>query len=93
MKNKKENFSEWFTEIITSAGLADLRTGIKGFIVNLPWAVATMKNMYKLYEEELEQRGHRPFWFPSVIPEKLLKKESEHVEGFTPEVFWVTGAG
>ena len=93
MKNTKENFSEWFTEVITSAGLADLRTGIKGFIVNLPWAVMTMKNMYKLYEEELERRGHKPAWFPSLIPESFLKKEGEHVEGFSPEVFWVTAAG
>jgi prolyl-tRNA synthetase len=93
MENRKENFSEWFTEVISSAGLADLRTGIKGFIVNLPWAVMTMKNMYRLYEEELERRGHKPAWFPSLIPESFLKKEGEHVEGFSPEVFWVTAAG
>lgn len=93
MKNKKSNFSEWFTEIIQKAKLADLRTGIKGFIVNMPWAVSVMKKMYGLYEAELERRGHRPAWFPSLIPEEFLKKEKEHVEGFTPDVFWVTGAG
>lgn len=93
MDVKKENFSEWFTEVIKKAELADLRTGMKGFIVNLPWAVQIMKRMYALYEEELERRGHKPAWFPSLIPEELFTKEKKHVEGFTPEVFWVTGAG
>lgn len=93
MKVRKENFSEWFTEVIKEAKLADLRTGIKGFIVNMPWAVWIMKRMYALYEAELERRGHQPAWFPAMIPEGLFTKEKKHVEGFTPEVFWVTGSG
>lgn len=93
MKVKKENFSEWFTEVIKEAKLADIRTGIKGFIVNMPWAVWIMKRMYALYEAELEKRGHQPAWFPALIPEELFMKEKKHVEGFTPEVFWVTGSG
>jgi len=94
MKNKKgENFSEWFTEITQEAELCDLRSNIKGFIVNMPWAVMTMKKMYAMYEAELERRGHKPALFPSLIPESFLSVEKEHVEGFVPEVFWVTHAG
>jgi len=94
MKNKKnENFSEWFTEIIQDAELCDLRSEIKGMVVNMPWAVMTMKKMYAIYEAELERRGHRPALFPALIPESLLAKESEHVKGFVPNVLWVTHGG
>ena len=94
MKNKKnENFSEWFTEITQEAELCDLRSEIKGMVVNMPWAVMTMKKMYALYEAELERRGHRPALFPALIPESLLSKESEHVKGFVPNVLWVTHGG
>lgn len=95
MENKKSNFSEWFTEIIKRAKLADLRYNVKGFVVYLPWSVMTMEKMYDLYEAELQRTGHKPAWFPILIPESNFKLEAEHVEGFTPEVFWVTehGAG
>jgi len=94
MKNKKnENFSEWFTEITQEAELCDLRSEIKGMVVNMPWAVMTMKKMYAIYEAELERRGHKPALFPALIPESLLSKESEHVEGFVPNVLWVTHGG
>lgn len=96
MRNKKnENFSEWFTEIIQKAELADIRYNVKGFIVFRPWSVITMEIMYDLYEKELQDKGHKPAWFPVLIPESNFLLEAEHVEGFAPEVFWVTehGAG
>ncbi len=86
---KSENFSEWYSQVIQKADLVDLRLGIKGFIVIRPWAALIMENMYRLYEEELQKRGHNPVIMPSVIPESNLKKESSHIEGFTPEVFWI----
>jgi prolyl-tRNA synthetase len=49
--------------------------------------------MYDIYEQELQARGHVPALFPALIPEHYIMKESEHVEGFVPEVFWVTAAG
>ena len=88
-----ENFSEWFTEIIKQAELADIRYNVKGFVVYRPWAVITMEKMYMLYETELQNKGHLPAWFPIVIPESNFKLEAEHVEGFTPEVFWITEHG
>jgi len=90
---KEENFSEWFTQIIQKAELADLRYNVKGFLVFQPWSVLSMEKMYDYYEKSLQKKGHRPYWFPTVIPKSNLEKEKEHVEGFTPEVFWVTHGG
>lgn len=90
--NKENNFSEWFSEIISKAELADLRYNLKGFIVFRPWAVTAMEFIYKLFEEALQERGHQPVWFPSLIPEKNFELEAEHVKGFAPAVFWVTHA-
>ena len=86
---KSEDFSEWYTQVIQKAELVDIRLGIKGFIVIRPWGTLTIENMYSLYENELQKRGHDPVIMPSVIPESYLKKESSHVKGFTPEVFWI----
>ena len=93
MQNKKSNFSEWYTEITKEAKLCDLRYNVKGFVIFMPWSVMSMKKMYSAYEAEMERTGHRPAWFPALIPESNFHKEAKHVEGFTPEVFWVERAG
>ncbi|MDP3881754.1 MAG: proline--tRNA ligase [Nanoarchaeota archaeon] len=90
---KNENFSEWFSEIIQKAELADLRYNVKGLLVFQPWSVLAMEKMYGILETALQRKGHKPYWFPTLIPESNLKKESSHVKGFTPEVFWVTQGG
>jgi len=90
---KEENFSEWFTQIIQKCELADLRYNVKGFLVFQPWSVLVMEKMYKYFEEALQKKAHKPYWFPTVIPESNFKKESSHIKGFTPEVFWVTHGG
>ncbi|MGB9707798.1 MAG: proline--tRNA ligase [Candidatus Pacearchaeota archaeon] len=89
---KNANFSEWFSEIIDKAELADLRYNVKGFLVFRPWAVRCMEKMYDFLEEDLQSKGHEPAWFPAVIPEKNFKLEGEHIKGFSPQVFWVTHA-
>jgi prolyl-tRNA synthetase len=91
--NKDKNFSEWYTEIIKKAELADLRYNIKGFLVFQPWSVLAMEKMYYYMEKILQQKGHKPYWYPTVIPENNFKLESDHVQGFTPQVFWITEAG
>ncbi len=88
---KSENFSEWYTQVIQKAEIVDLRLGVKGFIIVRPWGALAMEKMFRLYEDELQRKGHSPVIMPSVIPESNLKKESSHVEGFTPEVFWLDG--
>ncbi|MHA1281560.1 MAG: proline--tRNA ligase [Promethearchaeota archaeon] len=91
--SKEEDFSAWYTELINKAELADIRYNIKGFICYLPWATITIKKMYQKYEELLEKNGHLPLIMPSLIPESNFYLEADHVEGFAPEVFWVTEAG
>ncbi|MHA2225482.1 MAG: proline--tRNA ligase [Candidatus Hodarchaeales archaeon] len=90
---KSNNFSEWFTEIVKRAELADMRYNVKGFIVYRPWSTVSMKLMFGIYERELEQFDHHPVIFPSVIPESNFQVEADHVEGFAPEVFWISSAG
>lgn len=89
---KEENFSEWYTQIILKADLADIRFGIQGFIVHKPWGFFIIRKIYEYLEEEIEKQGHLPFLFPTVVKEENLKKEKEHA-GFTPNVFWVSEAG
>ena len=90
---KSENFSEWFTQILEKGELIDLRLDIKGFTVIRPWAAMIMERMFEHLEKELQKKGHKPTFMPSVIPKKNLTKESEHIKGFTPEVFWLKDIG
>ncbi|MFX0098562.1 MAG: proline--tRNA ligase [Candidatus Hodarchaeota archaeon] len=90
---KSDDFSEWYTQLLNKAELADIRYGVKGFVVYRSWAVISIKKMYDKYEKLLEKKGHLPLIMPTVIPENYFYKEKEHVEGFAPEVFWVTEAG
>ncbi|MDP1696152.1 MAG: proline--tRNA ligase [archaeon] len=90
---KNEDFSEWYTQIVQKCELADIRYNVKGFLVFQPWSVLSMEKMYCYLENVLQRKGHKPYWFPTVIPESNLKKEEGHIEGFTPEVFWITEAG
>ncbi|MFH0896442.1 MAG: aminoacyl--tRNA ligase-related protein, partial [Candidatus Bathyarchaeota archaeon] len=90
---KSENFSEWYTQVVIKAELADIRYNVKGFVVYRPWAVQIMNKMFQLLEQELEMKGHQPILFPALIPESNFKREAEHVQGFLPEVFWVTEVG
>ena len=87
--SKSKNFSEWYTEIIQKAELADIRYNVKGFIVFQPWSVLSMEKMYYYMESVLRKKGHMPYLFPTVIPEENFKKESSHVKGFAPAVFWL----
>src|SRR3989344_1748948 len=89
---KSENFSDWFTQVVQKAELADIRYNVQGFIVHLPWAMKIARKMYQFFEDAVEADGHEPMLFPTVIAEENLKKEEEHA-GFIPEVFWVTEAG
>ena len=89
---KDKDFSEWYSQVIQKAELADIRFGVQGFIVQRPLGFFIIKKIYKYLEEEIEKDGHVEFLFPTVVKEENLKKEKEHA-GFTPEVFWVNEAG
>ena len=86
---KSENFSEWYSQVIEKAEIVDLRLGIKGFITVRPWGTLMIEKLYDMFEKELQDKGHLPVIMPSVIPESNLKKEASHIQGFTPEVFWL----
>ncbi|MCF7871579.1 proline--tRNA ligase [Candidatus Woesearchaeota archaeon] len=93
-EKKTENFSEWFTQIVGPEGaeLADVRYGVQGFIVHMPWGFKILRKIYEYLEEEFEKDGHEPYLFPTVIKKENLEREAEHA-GFAPDVFWVTEAG
>lgn len=90
---KEKDFSKWFSEVVQKAELGDLRYNVKGFLVFQPWSVLCMEKMYRRFEKVLQRKGHEPYFFPTLIPEENFNKEAGHVEGFTPEVFWVTQGG
>ena len=86
---KEKNFSKWYTQILKKAEIIDTRLGIKGFIAIRPLGTRIIEKMYDFYEKELQKKGHEPTIMPSVIPKSNLNKESSHISGFTPEVFWL----
>ncbi len=90
--SKEKDFSEWYTQVVQKAELADIRYGVQGFIVHMPWGFRILRRIYEYFEEEVEKDGHQPFLFPLVIKKESLEKEKEHA-GFAPDVFWVTRAG
>ena len=87
--SKKDNFSEWYSEILNKAEVTDLRYGVKGFVVIRPWGARIIDKMFRIYESALRATGHDVAIFPAVIPEANFKKEASHVEGFAPDVFWL----
>ncbi len=89
---KSDDFSEWYNQVVLKAKLADF-TAVKGFMSILPNAFEIWEKIQEYFNAEIKATGHRNAYFPAVIPESFLMKEKKHVEGFTPEVFWVTHGG
>jgi prolyl-tRNA synthetase len=89
---KQEDFSEWYTQVVLKAELADYASG-KGFIVLRPDGYDLWEQIKQYFDAIIKKSGHRNAYFPTLIPESLLKRESEHFAGFVPEVFWVTQSG
>ncbi|MBI5803143.1 proline--tRNA ligase [Candidatus Pacearchaeota archaeon] len=89
---KDENFSEWYTQLILKSDLADY-SSVSGCIVFKPLSYAIWENVQKVVDKEFKKIGIKNVYFPLLIPESVLSKEKQHVEGFTPEVAWVTQAG
>jgi len=90
---KSVNFGKWYLEVLKKAEVMDMRYGIKGFQVFMPLGALAIREIIKMFEEELESNGHQPVMFPIVIPQSSMKKEAEHIKGFSTEVFWITHAG
>ena len=86
-------FSEWYNELLETAGIIDKRYPVKGMNVWLPYGLKIMRNIEALIRAEMDRTGHEEVLFPALIPETEFQKEAEHIKGFEDEVYWVTHAG
>ena len=100
-KNKKqveeitsmdEDFAKWNTDIVKKAELMDY-SSVKGCMVIEPYGYAIWENMVSIMDKKFKELGHQNVSMPIFIPESLLQKEKDHIEGFAPEVAWVTQGG
>lgn len=87
-----EDFAKWYTDIVKKAELIDY-SSVKGCMIIRPYGYAIWENIQKDLDKRFKETGHENVYMPLFIPESLLKKEAEHVEGFAPEVAWVTHGG
>jgi len=86
------DFAQWYTDVIRKTDLVDY-SPVKGFMVIKHYGYSIWENIQKYMDNRFKETGHKNCYFPLLIPESLLKKEAEHVEGFAPEVAWVTHGG
>jgi prolyl-tRNA synthetase len=89
---KSDDFSKWYGEIIRKAELADYAP-MKGMMIIRPYGYAIWENLKARLDKRIKDSGHSNAYFPLFIPESFLAKETEHLEGFSPEVAWVTHGG
>ena len=86
------DFAQWFTDVCTKAELVDY-SGVKGLFILRPYGYAIWENIQKILDGKFKDTGHENVSMPMLIPESLLQKEKDHIEGFAPEVAWVTHGG
>ncbi len=86
------DFAQWYTDIIKKAKLAAY-SGVRGCMVIQPYGYAIWENIQKGLDTRFKKTGHHNVYMPMFIPESLLQREKDHVEGFAPEVAWVTKGG
>src|SRR5438093_7463870 len=89
---RSQDFSRWYLDVVRRAELADY-SPVKGCMVIRPYGYAIWELLQQALDSRIKQTGHVNAYFPLFIPESLLNKEAEHVEGFSPEVAYVTHAG
>ena len=90
--NIEEDFAQWYTDVVRKAELADY-TDTKGCIAIRPYGYAIWENIQNYADKKFKEVGVTNLYMPVLIPESMLQKEKDHVEGFAPEVAWVTEAG
>jgi prolyl-tRNA synthetase len=89
---REEDFSQWYLDLVLKTELMDYAP-VKGCMAIRPYGFAIWENIQQLLDRRIKATGHKNAYFPLFIPESLLQKEAEHVEGFAPEVAWVTQGG
>ena len=88
----EEDFAKWYTDVVLKAELIDYAS-VKGCMIIRPYGWAIWENIQKIMDGMFKETGHENVSMPMFIPESLLQKEKDHVEGFAPEVAWVTHGG
>jgi len=86
------DFAKWYTDIVLRAELIDY-SSVRGCMIIRPYGYAIWENIQKHLDRRFKETGHENVYMPMFIPESLLQKEKDHVEGFAPEVAWVTHGG
>ncbi|MCL1830227.1 MAG: proline--tRNA ligase [Oscillospiraceae bacterium] len=87
-----EDFGRWYTDVVKNAELIDY-SSVRGCVILRPYGYAIWENIQRIMDGMFKETGHENVYMPMFIPESLLQKEKEHVEGFAPEVAWVTHGG
>ena len=87
-----EDFAQWYTDIVKKAELASY-SGVRGCMIVRPYGTALWENIRNSLDSRFKALGHENVMMPMFIPESLLQREKDHVEGFAPEVAWVTHGG
>ncbi len=87
-----EDFAQWYTDIVKKAEMIDY-SSVKGCVIMRPYAQALWENIQSALDGMFKETGHENVAMPLFIPESLLQKEADHVEGFAPECAWVTHGG
>lgn len=87
-----EDFAKWYTDIVKKADLVDY-SSVRGCMVIRPYGYAIWENIQRIFDARFKETGHENVYMPMFIPESLLQKEKDHVEGFAPEVAWITHGG
>ena len=90
--SRNEDFPQWYTDVVVKTDMVDY-SEVKGCMVIKPYGYAVWELIQSELDARFKETGHVNAYFPLFIPENLLKKEAEHVEGFAPEVAWVTHGG
>ncbi len=88
----EDDFAQWYTDVVKKADLVDY-SSVKGCMIIRPYGYAIWENIQRILDGEFKKTGHENVYMPLFIPESLLQKEKDHVEGFAPEVAWVTHGG
>ena len=87
-----EDFAKWYTDVVIKAELIDY-SSVRGCMIIRPYGYAIWENIQNIMTSMFKETGHENVYMPMFIPESLLQKEKDHVEGFAPEVAWVTHGG
>lgn len=90
--DRDKDFAQWYTDVCVKAELIDY-SSVKGCMIIRPYGYAIWENIQNELNKRFKETGHQNVYMPMFIPESLLNKEKDHVEGFAPEVAWVTEGG